>query len=452
MRLLRCLLSGAPAAALPSALYVSGRSAEHVVSVLRPCLDEALAPAALPALRHSVRCRRAALDLDALLAGHAQLQRLAEQKAELTRRRAEVAARGAQLRRSQSADAAQTEQLRRDGAALKERLRALQEPLWRLEEEVLPRLARLPNTLHPLTPEAEDGLEPVPPPERGAGPQERVPLPPTDPLFADVEPSDVSPGAYYLHGAAAELELALLEFACAELAAAGFARVSCPDTVKSLVAEGCGLEFGDPGEVARLAAWHEGTPDSPLGLHLVGGASLPAVCALLAKSRQPTAALPLRLAAAGRLYRPPAAAPAAAPQASAVRHLTACAAEHGDDVFEASLRSVTALVARLGAPCRLRHVAAPGLARSERRRTELQLLVARTGRHVTVAHVSDHGDWISRRLHAAHGAPGAPESRLLHLVEGAALLVPPALEALLETEPGRRRHWPPALLPHRASL
>ena len=455
MRLLRCLLSGAAQPSLPSALYVSGRSAERVVSVLRPCLDDALAPAALPPLRDSLRRRRSQLDLDTLLDGHARLRQLEREKAELARQRAEIAALGAELRRRPAADAEETARLRQRGAAVKERLRALQEPLWTLEEEVLPRLARLPNTLHPLTPERDDVLEPVPPlevDELDTG--ERVPLPPTDPLFGDVQPTDVSAGAYYLHGAAAELELALTEYACRELADAGFSRVSCPDTVKSLVAEGCGLEFDDPAEVARLAAWHEGSADSALGLHLVGGASLPAVCALLAKSRQPTSALPLRLAAAGRLYRPPADAPPgdtllAPPQATAVRHLTAHAAGHAEHAFETSLRAVSRLVARLGPACRLRHVAAPGLTRSERRRVELQLLVARTGRHVTVAHVSEHGDWISRRLHAAHGEPGAPESSLLHLVEGVALLAPAALQALLETETGRRCHWPAALLPYR---
>ncbi|XP_037073114.1 serine--tRNA ligase, mitochondrial-like, partial [Pollicipes pollicipes] len=182
---------------------------------------------------------------------------------------------------------------------LKARLRALQEPLWALEEALLPRLARLPAAVDPRTPVA-DTFEPVPAEPEAA---ERAPLPAADPLLPDVEPSAVSPGAYYLHGAAAGCEQALVEYACHALAAAGFQRVSCPDTVKSLVAEGCGLEFADPAQVARLAACHEGTAGSPLGLHLVGGASLPAVCALLAKSRQPADALPVRLFASGRLYR-----------------------------------------------------------------------------------------------------------------------------------------------------
>lgn len=439
--LLRC--AGPP----PTALYVSGRSAERVAVVLQPCLQRSLAPQRLPALRDSLRRRGAATDVDALLADWQRLQQLETRRAQLVRRRSDIAASGAQLKRQPGSSEA-TAQLRADGAEIKRQLRQLQQPLWDLQEQVLPRLAALPNTLHPGTPE-EQVLEAAP-----ARPStDWVPAPLStaggDAVFgADVEPApSASAGAYYLHGAAAGCELALLEFACDRLSAAGYQRVSCPDTVKSLVADGCGLPFADPQRVARLSAWHEAAgADSPLRLHLVGGASLPAVCALLAKSRQPSASLPLRLAAAGRLYTPPRQDGWPPPQSSVVRHLTACGSqEEADAAYDCSVALVSRLVAELGLDCRLRRVPACRLHRSERRRTEL--VVTSPDRQLSsVGHVSCHGDYISRRLQLAHGAPADADSRLLHLVEGCAVEVPAVLRALMRGD-SRLRRWPACLQP-----
>jgi len=264
MRLLTLLLSRPPPR--PSALYVSGRSAEKVVSVLRPCLDDQLDRDNLDAVRESVRRRRAEVDVEELSRGMAELKQLAVEKAELLQRRAETAARGAELRRSprgvsstavegspcEQRDSSALAALRRQGTEIKQRLRALQEPLWRLEEAVLPALARLPGPLDPSTPD-RDLLEDVSVPAEDASPS--IPLPTASPLFPDVLPSAVSPGAYYLHGAAADLELALQEYVCRGLTSAAYSRVSCPDTVKSLVAEGCGAKFV-LGILKRLVSLH----------------------------------------------------------------------------------------------------------------------------------------------------------------------------------------------------
>jgi seryl-tRNA synthetase len=107
-------------------------------------------------------------------------------------------------------------------------------------------------------------------------------------------------GFYYLLGAGALLELALVQFAMARLVGAGFKPVLTPDVARESTVDNCGFQpRGEATQVYRLDPSH----GSGLGdLCLVGTAEIP-LAALNAGTVVPEQTLPLRYAAFGHCFR-----------------------------------------------------------------------------------------------------------------------------------------------------
>ena len=121
-----------------------------------------------------------------------------------------------------------------------------------------------------------------------------------------IEFSPNSHSAYYLKSNLAHLELKLCQFFTSNLLASGLEMFSNPDFVKSVVAEGAGLNIFDESKIFALKKSAEfGGRDSCNAVHLVGGASLAAIsgyfCRNLLLSPQ---VLPVLLFSLGRLFSP----------------------------------------------------------------------------------------------------------------------------------------------------
>ena len=215
------------------------------------------------------------------------------------------------------------EQLREEGKKLRSQLKDFMPLFWDVEEKAMTRALSLPNALHPDTPlDAQDRVIQ----SFGLCPAGAISGQPLKDVHSNLD--HVSPTAYYLEGKAALLELEWIQSFSHKWIDSGFNLISAPDFVKSIVIDGCALNFNDPHRVMCLAAVQDhGNLESGNGLHLVGGASLPAVVAFLTKNviQSP---YPLRLVSTGRNYQPSPVNSAASgllatSQSSAIQVLTA---------------------------------------------------------------------------------------------------------------------------------
>jgi len=118
--------------------------------------------------------------------------------------------------------------------------------------------------------------------------------------------SNFSTCAAYLKNDLARLELKLSQYFTSKLFQHDFEITSNPDTVRSVIAEGCGLDFRNPDKIFSLKKYQDfGDRLSCNAMHLVGGASLPAFVSYFARNiLQSGSVLPVTMFCVGRHYTP----------------------------------------------------------------------------------------------------------------------------------------------------
>ena len=121
-----------------------------------------------------------------------------------------------------------------------------------------------------------------------------------------LEFSNVSHTAVYLKSELAQVELKLCKYFTSKLLDYGLEIFSNPDFIKSVMAEGCGIDFMDPDKIFSLKQYQDfGDRESCNAMHLVGGASLPAFVSYFARQVvQTPSVLPASLFCVGRHYTP----------------------------------------------------------------------------------------------------------------------------------------------------
>ena len=121
-----------------------------------------------------------------------------------------------------------------------------------------------------------------------------------------IEFSPNSHSAYYLKGQLAHLELKLGHFFTSKLLASGLEIFSNPDFVKSVLAEGAGLDIFEASKIFALKKYQDfGDRSSCNAVHLVGGASLAAFSGYFSRNIVMTPqVLPALMFCVGRLYSP----------------------------------------------------------------------------------------------------------------------------------------------------
>jgi len=121
-----------------------------------------------------------------------------------------------------------------------------------------------------------------------------------------LEFSNISHTAVYLKSKLAQTELKLGKYFTSKLLDYGLEIFSNPDFIKSVMAEGCGIDFTDPTKIFSLKQYQDfGDRESCTAMHLVGGASLPAFVSYFARNVVLTpGVLPASLFCVGRHYRP----------------------------------------------------------------------------------------------------------------------------------------------------
>lgn len=411
-----------------SALHTSGGKPNAAVSILTPSLthiDTLIRNK--PKLVHMLEARKMPFDVDSFVHAWDEMNRLRTIREDLETKRNTVTdcIKLIVKNKNRGGDSQlDFEELKEQGKQLRVELKKLSARWWTIEEKAVTAALSLPNYLHARTPSENHLIEshrPFPEAVESHCNNENIKF------------SSVSPTAYYLRGPLAHLELDWIQsFSQAFVQHNAFHLITGADFVKSVIVDGCGLEFNDP----EITLCLTGSQDSG-NLHLVGGGSLASVAAFLTKNSIETP-FPMRLLSIGRQYQPP---PATndnkslglfnATQSSAIQLLTAME-NHPENLYEESQRissTITNQLVELNVHFRVVNLAAGRLERWEQYRCSFQMYSSTLKDYVEVASVSIVGDFISRRL-AIYG----PQRTFPGFVTSKALCVSKLLAAYLENQ------------------
>lgn len=240
----------------------------------------------------------------------------------------------------------------------------------------------------------------------------------------------------YLRGAAALLELALIQWALSRAAAAGFAPHTTPDLVRSVGVEKCGF--------APRAANTQVYSVEGSDLCLTGTAEIP-LALLHADCALPEASLPLRLAGFGHCFRTEAGAAGAGTrglyrlhQFSKVELFVVCAPHQSDALHAELLEFEAGLFSELGLHCRVLDMPACDLGAPAYRKFDVEAWMPGLGRWGEISSASNCTDFQARRLGTRYRPAGSagdprPGLRHCHTLNATACAVPRMIIALLET-------------------
>lgn len=260
-------------------------------------------------------------------------------------------------------------------------------------------------------------------------------------------------GWYYLVGAAAQLEQALVQYALAVVSRHGWTQVAPPSIVYGHIGAACGFQPRDQNGEQQVYSIAQSDEDAARGvpqLALAGTSEIP-LAGMKAMTTLDTAELPLKRVAVSRCYRAEAGARGASTKGLYRVHeftkveMFAWARPDEDeaqDVFDEMLDMQTEILESLGLHCRVLEMPATDLGASATRKVDMEAWFPSRQQHsggwgeVTSASICT--DYQARRLmtrtrvggHAAGGGGGSLD--FPWTLNGTALAVPRVLAALLE--------------------
>lgn len=324
---------------------------------------------------------------------------------------------------------------------VREDLKTMKEAICDLSENVVEKLLKLPNELHPRTPIGE----PVILKSIGSVTEisEKNRRSHVD-IGTSLDLLDYKNSmCYYLSNDAALFELAVLAHAGRVLGGNNMVKMSGTDFSRSLLVEASGLNHEDPMAAFVIEDHNEVERGSPNRMHLIGGASLISFLAFHTKQLVNPKYLPLKYFATGRQYTP-------LPRDSHPRGLfTACQAsvahafvvvkdtksEDYGMLFEELLETVCRLYDDLCDHYRVVMRSASELQFCEEMRVSFEMWSPFMNQYVEIGHISTYGDFLSKRLLIAYQT--STGRNFPAVISGTVLSVPRLLACLLEQNPDR---------------
>ncbi|KAM3544665.1 hypothetical protein ARSEF1564_002394 [Beauveria bassiana] len=268
-------------------------------------------------------------------------------------------------------------------------------------------------------------------------------------------------GWYYLVGAAAQLEQALVQYALAVVTRHGWTQVAPPSIVYAHMGAACGFQPRDQHGEQQVYALAQTPDDAAAGvpsLVLAGTSEIP-LAGMKAMTTLDTADLPLKRVAVSRCYRAEAGARGASTRGLYRVHeftkvemlaWTRADADAAQDVFDEMLDLQTEILGSLGLHARVLEMPASDLGASATRKVDMEAWFPSRQEHSDgwgeVSSASICTDYQTRRLqtrarpggHSAGGSGGggggggAADAGFPWTLNGTALAVPRVLAALLE--------------------
>ncbi|XP_068766356.1 serine--tRNA ligase, mitochondrial isoform X1 [Struthio camelus] len=439
---------------------------EHVRDGIigRPRLDMAALAARPEEAARDLERRKGPLgpaDLRDVLASWRRLEEVEEAIARLQADKAQVALRVKALLAAQPKEAAEAlpeyAALRARGRRLRLGLRDLLAEAAALEQRYLRRALRLPNRSHPAAPVGDESQARVvevlgEKPEFDFKPKGHLELGEGLDIIRQRRLSHVSGHrSYYLCGAGALLQHALVHFALRKLLQKGFIAMTVPDLLRGAVFEGCGMQpDAVPSPVYNV------DPARFEDLCLAGTAEV-GIAGYFMDHAVRLEDMPVRVVCSSTCYRTETDTGREpwglyrVHQFTKVEMFGLTAAESGTE-SDALLAEFVALqkeiFSELGLHYRVLDMPTQELGLPAYRKFDVEAWMPGRGKYGEISSASNCTDFQSRRLNIMY-SDGAGRLRHAHTVNGTACAVPRMLIALLECNqlPDGRVRVPPALQP-----
>lgn len=236
--------------------------------------------------------------------------------------------------------------------------------------------------------------------------------------------------SYFMAGKLSHLDLAIQMYFMDKLHNCGFSLLSGADFCKSFIIEAIGY---DPySNLDSILLKEKRNHEVGQKLHLVGGASFEAFCGYFVNMNINKTTMPLNYFSVGRRYN-------AANKTSNSQDLFTVVQStniHGliisdSNTFDTLLQAVIDCYYELGIPFRMVNIAAKNLTVAESHRKQLELWSPALKDYIPVAYVSQHDDFVSKRLQITYGFQYTKEG-YCHIVEGVLVNIPILIGCIVE--------------------
>lgn len=412
-----------------SALFINGAKATETFTYIRPHIDYPEQIKNRNLIQENLAKRNCTIDMIKIENLWEIYEELKQRKLDFDRKKNEI---GKELGKiiNTEPDSAVATKYKLQINLIKDNMRKIKEPLWSAEEAAIVEVLKLPNTLHPLTPEIENKV-----------------------LYTYLTPPQIKKDHlkigqnlnllnfkknenYYLKGDAAIFELGAKFYFNNVLRRNKFVQFSNPDFVKSVIIEGCGQDHTNPDATFILHHNDDFNVNIDSRLHLTGGASLSSFLAYHAKNVIQPKAFPLKYFTMGRQYIP---APSDedslfhVSQSSAVQFFGATKTNSELDVLVHEVIDILKSgYHELNYHFRISILAANKLLMWESLRVVVEMFSTSLNSYIEVANISVSGDFISKRLLLTYVENR--ESKFPHIISGTVLNVPKFFGCVLEQD------------------
>jgi seryl-tRNA synthetase len=315
-------------------------------------------------------------------------------------------------------------------------IKALEQDLSGIEEQIAGILPTLPNLPHPSVPDGETAEDAEILREVGDRPQ--LGFEPRDHLelglalgVIDIESAARASGSRfaYLKGDLVRVELALVQFALDKIESEGFIPVVPPVLVREEPLFWTGFLPTDRAQIYEI------TQDE---LYLVGTSEV-SLAALHADELLEEGDLPLRYGGFSTCFRREAGAAGRdtrgifrVHQFDKVEMFSFVRPDDSEDEHERILALQEEILGSLGIPYRVVNIPAGDLGASAAKKYDLEAWLPGQGRYRELTSCSNTTDYQSRRLHCRFRPQGAKSPRAVHTLNGTAVAVGRTIVAVME--------------------
>lgn len=427
-----------------SALYIPGSKASKIFAFLTPDLDFNERFSDLDKLQKELDLRSVKIDAKELQKNWSYYEYVVSNRKALENKISQLGDQIKNINKNENITPEDQEKI--DALVLqikimKQDLRTIKESIWELEESVIPQALKLPSELDNDTPHDNSLVLKV------AG--EKTVLPDNKKqnhinIGKNLDLLDyISPVHCFLCNEAVAFELGILSVAGEILNQNCAMRIAGPDFCKSIVVEGCGINHESSAETFILQSTDDVDKDHLVNrLHLVGGASLPALISMFVKQTLNYKYFPIKVFNTGRQYIP---FPNTSgnyglfslSQASVVQALTLIKNKNCDEYqteFKNLIEVTNKIYGEIGCHYRIVMRSAKELLPYESKRVSFEMYSTYLDQYVEVGYISACGDYISKRLLIGTASNKTDYSAL---ITGTLLNVPRILGCLLEENPNK---------------
>ncbi|XP_063794006.1 serine--tRNA ligase, mitochondrial isoform X1 [Pseudophryne corroboree] len=331
--------------------------------------------------------------------------------------------------------------IRNRGKEIRQHLAALYQQETEQEESFYLEALKLPNRTHPDTPVGDESnareLEVVGvKPEFDFDVQGHLELGEDLDIIRQRRLSHISGNrCYYLRGAGAMMQHALVNFTMEKLVKLGFIPMSVPDMLRGVVFEGCGMQPS-----AHSSQVYSLDPAMNPDLHLAGTSEVGIAGYFMDHSLQ-MSDLPIRTVCCSTCYRAETETGRETWGLYRVHHFTkvemfgVTANESGkesQELLEEFLQIQKELFSDLGLHFKVLEMPSQELGLPAYRKYDIEAWMSGRGKYGEISSASNCTDYQSRRLNIMYQRPGG-ELRHAHTVNGTACAVPRLIIAILES-------------------